>query len=219
MTRSRRSRGTNPQQAQGITALWLLRILVPFGGQDDLLGRTSFSKDSIVQAVGLGDWIDNDDRDFDATAIRSQLRDMHRKAEAGVDGIMPPPTLIAHMERLANLGGLSATDCRILEFSAMMHHDRVLDDGADTLGQLCSVNVMDTLARLLDLDPADVRSALSPHGLLARSGLLAMDCTGSGHLRSKLDLLSEKFADYILACETDPLSLLRDTVRPSLNFA
>lgn len=216
MTRSRRSRCTTHHAAQGIAALWLLRILVPLGGHEDLLGRTSFSKDSVAQAVGLGDWIDNEERDFDAAAIRTQLRELHRKAEANVDGFAPPPTLIANMERLAMLVGLSETDCRILEFAAMMHHDRVIDDAADTLGQLSTLKVMDTLARLLDLDPTEVRTALSPHGVLARSGLLAMDRTGSGHLRSKLDLLSEKFADHILACETDPLSLLRDTIRPSV---
>lgn len=214
--RRSRPRSTTPHEAHAITQLWLLRLLVPLGGHKDLIGRTGFSNDSVAQAAGLGEWIDNDELDFDAAAIRNQLRELHRAAEADVDGASPPPTLSANMARLATLVGMSQTDCRILEFAAMMHHDRVLDDGADTLGQLSSLKVMDTLARLLDLDPAEVRSSFSPHGVLARSGLLAMDRTGSGHLRAKLDLLSNKFADHILACEADPLSLLRDTISPSV---
>lgn len=213
--RRRKPRYPTPQESPAITELWLLRMLVPLGGHKDLISRSNFSNDTLADAVGLGDWIDNDEREFDANAIRLELRDRHRAAETRIASITAPPTLRANMTRLANLVGMSETECRILEFAAMIHHDRVLDDGADTLGQLSSLKVMDTLASLLGLAPADVREALHPNGVLARSGLLAVDRSGVGVLRGKLDLLSDKFADHILASEADPLSLLRDTVSPS----
>lgn len=215
IVRRRKPRHPTAPDSPAITQLWLLRMLVPLDGQKDLVGRNNFSNDALAHAVGLGEWIDNDERDFDAAAIRQQLRELHRAAEARRGAAMVPATLRANMERLATLVGMSDTDCRILEFAAMIHHDRVLDDGADTLGPLSSLNVMDTLASLLDLDAAGVRNALSPNGVLARSGLLAVDRSGVGVLRGKLDLLSDKFADHILASESDPLSLLRDTVSPS----
>ncbi|NML59893.1 ATP-binding protein [Massilia sp. RP-1-19] len=213
--RRRKPRYPTPQESPAIAELWLLRMLVPLDGQKDLISRNNFSNDTLAHAVGLGDWVDNDEREFDASAIRLELRERHRAAEARASAITTPPTLRANVGRLATLVGMSDTDCRILEFAAMIHHDRVLDDGADTLGQLSSLKVMDTLASLLDLEPADVRHALSPHGVLARSGLLAVDRSGIGVLRGKLDLLSDKFADHILASDADPLSLLRDTVSPS----
>lgn len=211
----RKPRHLSAPDIPAITQLWLLRMLVPLDGQRALVGRSNFSSDALAQAVGLGEWIDNDERGFDAAAIRQQLRGLHRAAEAQAGVTTAPPTLSANVARLASLVGMSDTECRVLEFAAMIHHDRVLDDGADTMGPLSSLKVMDTLASLLGLDAAEVRSALNPNGVLARSGLLAVDRSGVGGLCSKLDLLSDKFADHILASEADPLSLLRDTISSS----
>lgn len=198
-----------------ITELWMLRILVPLGGNKVLLNRNSFSDDAVARSLGLDAWLDDDDRDFDAAAIRLELREQYRAAESIKDRLTVPPTLAANMSRLAALVGLSHADARILEFAAMLHQDRVLDDCADTLGQLNALKVGDMLAQLLELDPADVRVSLSPHGVLARSGLLSVDRGSTGYLRGKLDLLSSSFADNILACEADPLVLLRETICPS----
>ena len=63
-----------------IAELWMLRILVPLGGHKDLLNRSSFSDDDVARAAGLGQWLDDEDRDFDASAIRLELRDLHRAA-------------------------------------------------------------------------------------------------------------------------------------------
>jgi AAA+ superfamily predicted ATPase len=193
----------------------MLRILVPLGGHRALLRRGGFSDDDVAQALGLEAWLDDEERDFDAAAIRLELRDSHRAAEAAGAILAVPPTLRANMARLATLVGLSDADCRILEFAAIIHQDRVLDDCADTLGQLNSLKVIDTLAKLLQLDPADVRLSLGPHGVLARSGLLSLDKGSTGYLRGKLDLLSSSFASNILACDADPLALLRETICPS----
>lgn len=198
-----------------IAELWMLRILVPLGGHKDLLNRSSFSDDDVARAAGLGQWLDDEDRDFDASAIRLELRDLHRAAETASNRLTLPPTLRGNMARLASLVGLSHADCRILEFAVMVHQDRVLDDCADTLGQLNSLKLGDMLAKLLDLAPAEVRASLSPHGVLARSGLLSVDRGATGYVRGKLDLLSSSFADNVLACEADPLVLLRETISPS----
>lgn len=71
------------------------------------------------------------------------------------------------------------------------------------------------LALLLALPADDVRTALSSQGVLARSGLLKVDRSGTAMPHNKLDLLSNQFADSVLASETDPIALLRDMVSPS----
>lgn len=211
----RKSTGAASTDIANIAELWMLRILVPMGGHKTLVNRGGFVDDAVARAVGLGAWLDDDERGFDAAAIRHELRNRHRCAESIKDRLDVSPTLRANMARLVRLVGLSGTDARVLEFAAMIHHDRVLDDCADTLGQLNSLKLSDMLAKLLELDPAEVRASLSPHGLLARSGLLSVDRGSTGYLRGKLDLLSNSFADNILACEADPLVLLRDTICPS----
>lgn len=201
-----------PQESHPMIAPWLLRILVPLGGHKVLVGRGGFSNEAVARAVGLGAWVDDDERDFDAAAIREQLRRAHRAAEAQGSGVLPPPTLAANMARLAALVDLSATDCRILEFTILLHSDRILDDCADTLGALDPLSMADTLARLLMLEAADVRASLGPQGVLAKSGLLSLDANAGVYLRQRLDLPTSHFASHIVAYDAHPLTLLRDTI-------
>jgi AAA+ superfamily predicted ATPase len=214
-TRRPKPTSTTSHDIESIAELWMLRILVPLGGHKLLINRGSFSDEAVARSLGLGSWVDDDDREFDVNAIRLALRELHRAAETLAGKLAVPPTLSANMARLAALVGMSDADCRILEFAAMIHQDRVLDDCADTLGQLNSMKLAEVLAKLLGLDPADVRLSLGPHGVLARSGLLSVDRGSTGYLRGKLDLLSKTFADNMLACESDPLVLLRETICPS----
>jgi len=203
------------KEIDSINELWMLRILIPLSGYKVFVMRNGFSKDAVARLLGLGDWLDNDDLDFDSAAVRAQLRELHVAAETRAARLAPPPGLRANMTRLSQLVGLSEVDCRILEFAALLHHDRVLDDCADTLGQLNSLKAVDALATVLDLDRRCVQSALGSQGVLARSGLLSFDRGNGNYLCGKLDLLSDNFAGLILGEEADPLTLLKDTVSPS----
>lgn len=203
------------REVDAISELWMLRILVPLGGHKVFVTRNGFSEDRVARLIGIGEWLDNDELEFDSAAVRAQLREMHAAAEVRVPRLAPPAGLRANMDRLAQLVGLTEIDCRIIEFAAMLQQDRVLDDCADMLGHLSSANVIETLAAILDLDRGAVHSALGAQGVLARSGLLAIDRGSGNYLRGKLDLLSDGFADLILSGEADPLTLLRDTVSPS----
>lgn len=203
------------KEIESITELWMLRMLIPLSGHKTFVMRNGFSEDRVALYLRMSDWLDNDELDFDSAAVRAQLREMHVTAEAKVAQLALSAGLRANMARLSQLVGLSEVDCRILEFAALLHHDRVLDDCADTLGQLNSLKVVDALATVLDLDRRSVQHALGSQGVLARSGLLAIDRGNNGYLRGKLDLLSDSFADLILGGEADPLTLLKDTVSPS----
>lgn len=206
-------RTTTPAIAP-IVHLWTLRILMPLGGHRELVRPRGFSDDSVARLLGLDEWIDPEDFDFDATVVRTRLREMHRQAERAARRALPA-ILEANLKRLAALVGMSDAECMILGFATMLHHERDLDSAADTLGTLSSSAIVDVLAALLDLPEHEVRAALSVQGLLARSGLLSVDRSGTKLLRAKLDLLSNQFADSILACESDPVALLRDMVAPS----
>lgn len=65
---------------------------------------------------------------------------------------------------------------------------------------------------ILDLPEPEIRASLSTQGILARSGLVSVDRSGTSSLRGKLDLLSDGFADLMATSEADPISLLRGTV-------
>lgn len=217
MKSRRRGAQTYPplKENDSIAELWMLRILVPLFGHKTFVMRNGFSADRVARALGMGEWLDNNDLIFDGANVRTQLRELHVAAEAHASALAPPPELRGNMEKLSQLVGLSDVDCRIIEFAALLHHDRVLDDCADTLGHLDSLKIIDTLTTVLALDRGSVQRALSSQGVLARSGLLAIDRSSNSYLCGKLDLLSDSFADLILGGDADPLSLLRDTVSPS----
>jgi SpoVK/Ycf46/Vps4 family AAA+-type ATPase len=211
------ARSEHPTHADVVssTRLWMLRMLIPLAGHRDFIGVRGFSDDSLARALGFHEWVDPEDCDFDAAVVRASLRDMHRQAERHTDKALPA-ILHANIARLANLVGMSDAECRILAFATLLHRERELDKAADTLGVLSSTAVCDVLSVVLELPMQDVRAALGMHGVLARSGLLSIDRSRNAVLTSKLDLLSDQFADSILASETDPIALLRDTVAPSL---
>lgn len=195
-----------------VIRLWLLRLLVPLGGHQEFVQRGGFSNDTLAQLLGLGAWLDPDSDEFHAKAVRAALRKQHQEAEDEYRDAGLPACLANNIARLAGLVGLSDVDCRILAFAVMLKNERLLDDTADLLGQLSSAKVLHVLAALLDLPDAQVRDALRTQGVLAQSGLVAVDRGSSSTLSSKLELLSDSFADHIVSSDADPIALLRDTV-------
>ncbi len=126
--------------------------------------------------------------------------------------MLPSACLRINVSQLSRLVGLSETDCRILEFTILLHTERLLDDAADWIGELSSAKVFHALSVILNLPEAEIRASLGAHGILARSGLISIRRSSTGYLRSKLDLLSDEFADLMVSTESDPVSLLRSTV-------
>lgn len=192
--------------------LWLVRLLVSLGTHRDVINEHCFSNDNIAHAIGLGDWVDQSKYEFDRTKVLAELKRVHRNFEAQFRTALAPRILRNNIGRLAKLVGLSDTDCRILEFAVLIRNESLLDDACDRLGTLSSIKVCHALSVLLDIPEVEIRSALSSNGILAKSGLVAVDRTGVSYLLSKLDLLSDHFADLISSSDLEPVGLLRDTV-------
>ncbi len=212
MAKFRPRPSANPASIDAGLVLWLFRILVPLGGHREFVKSGGFENDALAEGLGLGDWIDTGSDAFDVKAVRSALRQLHCKAEKQWTNASLPVCLRNNVDQLSNLVGLSATDCRVLEFAVTLHNERILDDAADWLGQLSSVKVFQVLSVVLNLPESEIRASLSAQGILARSGLVSVERCGSSTLRGKLDLLSDGFADLMTSSEADPISLLRGTI-------
>lgn len=212
MARRRSCCTANTVDPDPIILLWLLRILVPLGCHREFVHSHGFSHDTLAEVIGLGHWVDPSSNDFSLKAIQSELRLLYQKAEGQWTKAPIPACLRKNVGQLSDLVGLSTTDCRILEFAVSIHNERLLDDTADWLGQLSSVKVFHVLAVILNLPEREIRASLSAQGILARSGLVSVDRSGTSTLRGKLDLLSDGFADLMASSESDPIGLLRGTV-------
>lgn len=179
------------------------------------MDSTCFRDEPVAELLGLGEMIEPTSGTFNKKSARTKLRQLHAAAERSSCAATVPSCLRNNVARLSRLVGLSDTDCRILEFAVLIHTERVLGSTAEWLGQFTSLKMIQAVSILLDLPDQDVRAALSPQGILAKSGLLSVDRCGTSTLCGKLNLLSDNFADHIYSSDADPVGLLRDTVVPS----
>lgn len=165
--------------------LWILRLLVPLGAYREIVKPEFITDDSLAEAIGLGKWVDCKNSDFDPKLVRDELRRLHIQAEKNLRGAIVPPELAGNVKRMAELVGLSAVDCRILEFAVLIHNERLLNDAADKLGDLSSAKLFHALSILLELSETEIRAALSPQGTLAKSGLVSVDRAVTRPLRKR----------------------------------
>ena len=212
ISKRRRSASPNALETIPLIQLWQVRLLIDLSTHKDFITDHGFSNDSIAQVIGLGDWVDCTRREFDRKKVLADLRKVHREIEGQFKGTLAPTILRENVERLSQLVGLSDTDCRILEFAVLLRSESILDEACDRLGTLSSMKVCHVLSVVLDIPEPEIRAALNTHGILAKSGLVGVDRTGVSFLQSKLDLLSDHFADLISSSDVEPVDLLRDTV-------
>lgn len=211
----RRFRYSNEQQeVEKLVRLWMLRILVELGAHREFMSTRGFHSDGVAESLGLGHWVDPGPHDFDVKAVLVELRQLHQKAEQQWCNAKPSTSLSQNVKRLSGLVGLSETDCRILEFAVLIKSERLLEHTASWIGYLSSTKISHAISVILALPEANVRAALSTNGILARSGLVSVDRSGTHSLSDKLDLLSRSFADLMASSEGDPITLLRGTVSP-----
>ena len=221
MPTKRRKKPTldHPENAlDTLCRLWMLRLLVPLKGHLKFVCDMGYMDNGVACALGLLDESEVDTlfglcADFDETAARRDLGAMYRAAERGASGVVLPGVVARNIARLAELLGLSRDDQMVLAFVILLHGEQTLADAAASIGPVSDSKLAATLAVVLGLSAAAVAASLSPSGRLNRSGIVCVDRGSPSELKNKLDLVSARFADHVLAAETDPVSLLRDMVR------
>ena len=156
-----------------------------------------------------------DDASHNVSALKSQLRERHRAAEAAAHLANLPEQVSENIGRLAELVGLNDADRCLLAFAVMLQNEPQLAEAAEYLGSLTSMKVYLILSEVLALPLPEIRASLGSDGVLTSSGLLAFDRSGAQTLRYKLNMLSDRFADHVSSTSADPIGLLRGAVLPS----
>ena len=207
-----------------LVQLWLLRLLIRLGlfKKHFCNNRSRYSEDELIYSLSEIFAIDmeyckTEDDDIDYKKVLKHLDKLYINTEKTQKHATAPMCLARNVQRLSALAGLSATECRILEFAILIHTEETLKKTADLLGDLTSIQVFNVLSMLLDLPQAEVRKSLSNNGALSRSGLLSLSkgVLVADSLDDRLDLLSPHFADYMVTLDAGPVALLRDVVFPS----
>ena len=200
------------------THLWMLRILVPLQGHRKFIDKTRLYDDDIARALGLDDWIDMDEEDFDPRAVLRILRAQHQAAEQEqADQARDDSPLHRNLGRLAPLMGLTPAEQTVLEFTALQANNALLGEAMELLGNALSPSrLYRVLGALLDHAPADIQSALSSKGRLVRSGLLSIFWSvGSKYNKSTFSFVSDQFAATLISHDADPVELREGVVSMS----
>ena len=205
-----------------LVQLWLLRLLTRLGlfKKHFCNNRGRYSDDELafsladIFAIDMEHYKTEDD-DIDYKEMIKHFDKLYVGAEKNLNLATAPKCLAGNVRCLSALAGLSATDCRILEFAVLIHTEETLENVSVLLGDLKSKQVFKVLSVVLDLPQPEVRNSLSKKGALARSGLLSLDRNSAVNLKDKLDLLSPGFADILVSSDANPVHLLRDIVFPS----
>jgi SpoVK/Ycf46/Vps4 family AAA+-type ATPase len=213
---SRKPRLVRKGEFTPLLRLWVLRILVPLGGQQGFVETSGFGKATVASALGLADpAADEELVDFSPTAARTELRKLHARAEGRSSESKLPHVLQANLDRLGDLVGLNQPSRLILAFMLLVKSDPVLSEAVELLGSLSTIRAFHVISVILGLPEQAVRDALASDGPLGRTGLLVVDRNANYSMECKFNLLSSKLADVMITGESDPLAMLKDTVRLS----
>src|SRR6185437_1999735 len=76
-----------------IVRLWVLRLLVPLSAHRGVFNRHGFQDEGLALALGFGKWTDDDAGQFDARAVRAELRNLHAASERSAASAKVPAQL------------------------------------------------------------------------------------------------------------------------------
>jgi len=217
--RRRRSRkstiGNNiyiDKTSKDIVELWILRTLISLNGHREFINASrGFNDDNIAYFLGLDKYVDNYDEDK-IKEVFPILRGRLASLEVS-DSIKFSKTLTRNVKKVIKLIHLNSVERDILFFTIYLKYYNLMDAATRTLNELSTDRLISVLSVLLDYDASSIKSALSPQGKLAQSGLVTVDRKANYSLESKLDLLSDEFADRMMNFDEDIEDMIRDSVR------
>ena len=196
--------------------LWIFRILWDLGGYREFFNPFGFSDDSVALAIGLGEWDDTSDSQIEQNKInRQKLCDLYLSEIDFLDPVVCNEVLTSNIKNVAQIAHLDETDCRLLEFSILLQSEQMLIQATDCLGNLSLAKSCHVLSVILDLPLESIKVSLKQNSVLARTGLVSLNSTGSESLERKLEVVSTNFADLAMSEVMDPVALLRGQLVPA----
>jgi transitional endoplasmic reticulum ATPase len=195
-----------------IIRLWILRMLVPLECRRQLIGIMAFDSEEIALLFALPG-CSTPSSLFDEGKARQKLHRCHQVAEKRASKFSLPKLLADNIKQLADLVGLSDVECQLLGFAIILNNNRLLNEVSFWLGrELGSLKVYHVLSVLLVVSEEAIREALAPRSVLSQTALLVLDRDYNHDLSSKLNLLSNSFADRLMTESGSPVNWLRDMI-------
>ncbi|WP_111860515.1 AAA family ATPase [Acinetobacter sp. CFCC 10889] len=198
-----------------LAKLWALRFLVELGGSKEFISDNCFSHQWIAKHLGFSDGLCTDQ--FNEQLAHQELNQLYQNIEQ--QHLRKPFQFSAELQfnlkLLQQLLDLNDVEILILAFVVLLNSEQLLDDIADTIGELTASKTLRALAVVLKVPYDDIRQALSVQGRLHRSGLISVQQHYRNYLRGKLSLVSNQLVDKLLVKANDVMDLFSGTINKS----
>lgn len=205
----------NFSEIHPLAKLWALRFLVELGGAKEFICDNCFSHQWIAKQLGFSEGLCTDQ--FNEQLAHQELNQLYQNIEQ--QHLRQPFQLSAELQfnlkLLQQLLDLNDVECLILAFVVLLNSEQLLDDIADTIGELTASKTLRAMTVVLKVPYDDIRQALSVQGRLHRSGLISIQQHYRNYLRGKLSLVSNQLVDKLLVQANDVMDLFAGTINKS----
>ena len=162
---------------------WMLQLLIPMGGVNDLVRDDCCLDDDVLHELGLSNLLEAEV--FKIADAKQALKKMYQKLGISSPSIPTNTQLARNIHWLGNVSGLNQVEQSILHFRVIASRHLILRNCIKSLGNgIDLLYASHLLARLLNVNESDVEQALKPDSRLV--------CTGLISVSAKLESLLEK---------------------------
>jgi len=162
-----------PASYDGIIRLWVLRLLVSFGGHRVLVEDRPVTDDEVMAYLGLSQFVEAES--FSPEQARAGLRIRLEKAEYRGSTLPVGTALGRNAAWLGEMLELTDVERDILQLVVLQTQHPILERTFSMLGNLTFGAIHQLFATVLGHSAKSVRQALLSSGTLARTGLVAFD--------------------------------------------
>jgi transitional endoplasmic reticulum ATPase len=188
------------REIEPIVKLWIMRLMVPLGMHREFTLGGNFSDENLAHALGLEDWIENSG--WSIAKMDVHFRHLYKEIEADASNISVSPVLRKNVERIANLMGLTPTDCRIIEFATYIKTNQKLESALRLIGRVNNNTAYKIMAVILDLPYEEIQKAFATNANLTKTGMIGRESEnlfGMGNdFEDSFGLASPTFANTLL---------------------
>lgn len=126
-----------------------------------------------------------------------------------------PTHLTNNLARLSEMAGLNAIEAQVLGLTILLHSESILQDCTEVLGtEMSAFSASNIFGAMLGLKTSDIEEVFEEQSNLTRSGLLTLDYSGEGNLRSRLDLVTYSFGKRAVMAQHDIRDLVKAYIKP-----
>jgi len=196
-------------------SLWMLRIIVKLGGAKEFIDKDNFiRRDSIAYFLDIGKYVEMDNEDFKRSEPLAILKKNYIKLEKR-KRFTTSKILSKNIKQISKLMNLNSYEEQILEFAILINQYDILDETAHLLGiSLNSAQVKKMLSGILDIPIIHINTAFKSNSKLSKSSLVVINKSFNDCMKSKIEILSDEFADNMFNLDEDISVMIKNAVRP-----